>query len=171
MANRIVINFCIGTEQDRRTLSFIGRATAKEMFSGKVPEPAIAAYIEHNFSDHTLRGELNNISNQILVAFVDGEVAGYARITTKGERPEILQGKSAARIADFSILERYHETAAGKLLFEKCLCICKTRQIIWISEHEGTADLNLFTDYGFVKNKDISGVNELGMPLVYLIKE
>ncbi|ACU63536.1 GNAT family protein [Chitinophaga pinensis] len=171
MTNRIVINFCIGTEQDRRTLSFIGKATIKEKFNGRVSEPAITAYIEHHYSDHTLRGELNNISNQVLVAFVDGEVAGYARITTKGERPEILQGKSVARIADFSVLERFHETAVRKLLFEKCLCICKTRQTVWISEHEGAADLTLFTDYGFIKNTTISGVNELGIPLVYLIKE
>ncbi|SFO54554.1 spermine/spermidine N-acetyltransferase [Chitinophaga sp. YR627] len=171
MANRIVINFCIGTEQDRRTLSFIGRATAREKFSGKVPETEITAYIERNFSDHTLRGELNNISNQILVVFVDGEVAGYARVTTKGERPEIFQGKSVARIADFSVLERYHETATRKQLFEKCLCICKTKQVIWISEHEGTADMDLFTANGFIRSTAISGVNDLGLPLVYLIKE
>jgi hypothetical protein len=170
MTNRITTNFCINTEQDRKTISFISRATAREKYSGKVPEADLEAWIEKNFNDHALRIELNNFSNQFLVVYVDDELAGYARVTTKGERPEIFSDRSVIRIADFAVLQKFNGTEAKKSLFEKCLRLCSTQQTVWISEYEGNPDMDLFSDYGFVKNAAIRGVNELGLALVYWVK-
>ncbi len=157
MTNKIVTNFCISTEQDRKTISFISKATAREKYSGKVPEADLEAWIGKNFNDDALRLELNNISNQSLAVYVDGEIAGHARVTTKGERPAIFNGKSAARIADFAVLRRFDETTAKKNLFEKCPRLCGTQQTVWISEYEGNPDLDFFSGYGFVKNPAITG--------------
>ncbi len=170
MANWIVTNFCIGTEQDRRTLGFITKATAREKYNDKVPGPDLEAYIDKHFNDNTLRLELNNISNQTLAVFVDGEIAGYAQVTTKGERPEIFDGKSVVRIANFSVLQKFDETEARKNLFEKCLCLCGTQKTVWISEYEDNPNMDFFSDYGFQKTVSSSGVNELGLPLVYLVR-
>lgn len=170
MTNRIVTNFCISTEQDRKTLSFISKATAREKYSGKVPEADLEAWIGKNFNDNTLRVELNNISNQYLVVYVDDEIAGYARITNKGERPAIFNGRSVIRIADFAVLQKFDETEAKKSLFEKCLRLCSTQEVVWISEYEDNRYLDLFSDYRFVKNPEITGVDELGLALVYWVK-
>jgi hypothetical protein len=170
MANRIVTNFCIGTEKDKKTISFITKAIAWEKYSDKVQKADLEAYIEKNFNNHALLAGLNSISNQTLVVYVDDEVAGYARVTTKGERPEIFDGKSIVQIADFGILKKFDETEARKSLFEKCLCLCGTQKTAWISEHEDNSDLDFFSDCGFQKNMSITGTNELGLPLVYLVK-
>jgi len=170
MANSIRTNFCIGTEQDRKTMSFISKATAREKYKGKVPEAELEAWIEKSFNDPTLRAELNNISNQYLVVHVNDQIAGYARITTKGERPAFFDGSSVVRIADFAVLQKFDETEAKQRLFQKCLQLCNTQQTVWISEFESHPDLDFFTGYGFVKNPAITGANELGLPMVYLVK-
>ena len=170
MANSIITNFCIGIEQDRKTISFISKAAAREKYKGKVPEAELEAWMEKTFNDHALRAELNNISNQHLVVYVNDEIAGYARITTKGERPAIFDGKRIVRIADFAVLQKFDETEAKQRLFEKCLHLCNTQQTVWISEFEGHPNLDFFSGYGFVKDPAITGTNELGLPMVYLVK-
>lgn len=171
MSNRIVTNFCIGTEQDVKIISFITKATIREKYNGKVPEADLDAYIGQHFTDSVLLKELNNMANQTLVVYVDDEIAGYARVTTKGERPEIFDGKRIVRIADFAILKKFGETKAGNNLFEKCLSLCGTQKTIWMSEEEDNRNLDFFSNYGFLKSTAIAGTNELGLPLVYLVKE
>lgn len=171
MVNRIVTNSCIGTEQDLKLLMHIGAATAKERYADKVPVDQLETYIQNNFSFHALRIEANSMANQFLVVWANGEVAGYARVTTKGQRPEILHGKSVIRIADFRVLERFNEIEVRRSLFEKCLCLCHAQQITWISEFSEDVDIAFFESYGFVSNKDMTGINDLGLPVVYLLRD
>jgi hypothetical protein len=170
MANRIVTNSCIGTEQDLKLLMHIGAAAARERYAEKVPVDQLETYIQDNFNYHALRIEANSMANQFLVVWANGEVAGYARVTTKGQRPEMLHGKSVIRIADFRVLERFSEIAVKRSLFEKCLCLCNAQQITWISEFSENADMVFFESYGFVSNKDMMGTNDLGLPVVYLLR-
>ncbi|MBO9202844.1 MULTISPECIES: GNAT family N-acetyltransferase [Niastella] len=170
MENSIVTRFCIGTEQGQGTLLFLGKETANEKYTGNVPPSTLTAFIEDNFSYQVLDAEMNSMSNQFLVVYADGIPAGYARITSKGERPEIFKGKSVIRIADFSVLKKYNEIEVKKSLFEKCLSVCGLHQIIWISEYDQNPDLDFFASYGFVKNTTVTGANELGLPLVYMVK-
>lgn len=171
MENTILTRFAIGTEQGMNTLLFIGAATAKEKYAGKVPENILEEYIRSNFNPELLRVEMNNMSNQYVVAYANGEVAGYARITSKGKRPEIFEKETVARIADFFVLNRFEDVAIKKLLFEKCLLLCNMQQVIWISEYEGHPDLDLFESYGFRINIQINGRQELGLAPIYLVKE
>jgi len=170
MANRIATNSCIGTEQDLKLLMHIGAAAARERYTDKVPKDQLDVYIQDNFSHHALRIEVNSMANQFLVVWANGEVAGYARVTTKGRRPEMLQGKSVIRIADFHVLERFNEVEVKKSLFEKCLCLCHAQQITWMSEFAGNADIAFFESYGFVTDTEMRDTNEWGIPVVYLIR-
>jgi len=171
MVNTIVTKFAIGTEQGINTLLFIGAATAREKCKGKVPEDKLEEYIERHFNSDVLRVELNSMSNQYVIVYCDGEPAGYARITSKGKRPEIFEGKTVARIADFFVLDRFANLEVKKSLFEKCLSLCSMQQIIWISEYRGHPDLHFFASYGFSKNAEIAGPQELGLAPVYLVKD
>jgi hypothetical protein len=170
MENTIVTRFCIGTEQGQTTLLHIGVEAAKEKFTGKVPASKLETYIGQHFNYGVLDAEMNSMSNQFLVVYADGMPAGYARITSKGERPEIFKGKSVIRIADFAVLKKYNDIEVKKNLFEKCLSVCGLHQIVWISECDRHPDLELFASYGFQRNTAVAGANELGLPLVYLVK-
>jgi hypothetical protein len=171
MEKTIETSFCIGTDQCKQTLSFISAATAREKYAGKVTPAQIKDYIQKKFSTGALHVDMNSLSNQFLVVYVDGEVAGYARLTSKGSRPEMLNGKSIIRIADFAVLKKFDDIQVKKNLFEKCLSACGVRQIVWMSEYDQNPDLDLFTSYGFVKNTAVTGLDELGLPLVYLIRD
>jgi predicted GNAT family N-acyltransferase len=171
MENSIVTNFCIGSDECKQTLSFITAATAREKYAGKVLPVRLKEYIQKKFSTGALDVDMNSLSNQFLVVYADGEVAGYARLTSKGSRPEVLNGKSIIRIADFAVLKKFDDVRVKKNLFEKCLSACGLQQIVWMSEYEQNPDVDFFTSYGFVKNTSVTGVNELGLPLVYLVLE
>ncbi|PSL28201.1 N-acetyltransferase [Chitinophaga ginsengisoli] len=168
--NRIVTNSCIGTEQNLKLLMHIGAATAREKYTGKVPVDQLEGYIQTNFSYQALRIEVNSMANQFLVVWVNGEVAGYARVTSKGQRPEILQGKSVIRIADFRVLERFNEMEVKNNLFERSLSLCHAQQITWISEFADDVDIAFWESYGFVHNAAMTGINELGLPVVCLLR-
>lgn len=171
MENTIVTSFCIGTEECKQTLSYISAATAREKYAGKITPARLKDYIQKKFSNGALHVDMNSLSNQFLVVFADGEVAGYARLTSKGARPEIFNGKSIMRIADFGVLKQFNDIRVKMSLFEKCLSVCGLQQIVWIGEYDQNPDLEFFASYGFVKNHAVTGVDEVGLPLVYMVKE
>jgi hypothetical protein len=171
MATKIVTKFTIGTEEGISTLLFLTVATAREKFQGKVSDEKLEDYIRENFNKEVLTMQLNSLSNQYLVVYVDDEPAGYARVTSKGIRPDFFGGKTLIRIADFSVLAKYDNLQVIKLLFEKCISITNMQQIVWISECESNPHLNFFESYGFKKNTDINAPHELSLPAVYLVKE
>jgi hypothetical protein len=171
MATKIITKFTIGTEQGIKNLLFITSATAREKFVGKVPDRELEDYISMNFNKDALMIELNSMSNQYLMVYADDEPAGYARVTSKGARPELFDGKTLARIADFGVLAEYNDPLITKSLFEKCLSISTSQQIVWISEYETNPYLNFFESYGFKRNDDIIAPQELPLSPVYLIKE
>jgi hypothetical protein len=164
------IKFIIGSEQDINTLLFISKAIAREKYADIVAKDRLEAYIHENFNENVLYGEINDMSNQFLVVYADGEPAGYARITSKGRRPEIFYGKPMANITAFGILKKITDGDTKKHLFEKCLSACCRQQTIWISDYSGNADTEFFESYGFSKNEAITCSHELALKPVYLVK-
>ena len=171
MATRIVTKFTIGTEQGIDTLLFITAAAAREKFVGKVPEQELERYINENFNRQVLMTELNSMSNQYLVVYADDEPAGYARVTSKGVRPDFFDGKTLVRIADFAVLAKYSDPLIKQSLFEKCISISNMQQVVWISEFEGSSYLDFFEGYGFKITPEIKTPPEFSLTPVNLIKE
>lgn len=170
MATKIITKFTIGTEEGINALLFLSAAIAREKFARKIPDQELEDYINKNFNKDVLMVEINSMSNQYLIVYVDDEPAGYARVTSKGTRPELLSDKTLIRIADFGILTKYNDVLIAKSLFEKCLSISTIQQVIWISEYENSPYLEFFESYGFIRNTDISHTPELNIIPVYLVK-
>jgi len=171
MPDKIVTKFTIGNKEGFDALFFISTTIAKEKFVGKLDGQEFGDYINRNFNESELLTELNSLSNQYLIVYVNDEPAGYAKVTSKGTRPAIFEGKTLARIADFGVLEKYSDPLIQKSLFEKCLAISTAQQAVWISEYENNPYLDFFESYGFKQNTDIIAPQELPLPPVYLVKE
>ncbi|MFC0514251.1 N-acetyltransferase [Mucilaginibacter angelicae] len=171
MAAEITTKFTIGNQQGIDILSFITEATAREKFAGRVTDQELENYIDANFNKEVLVIELNSMSNQYLIVYVNDEPAGYAKVTSKGARPAFFAGKTLARIADFSVLEKYNDPLIRESLFKKCLSISTMQQVIWISEYENNPYLDFFESYGFKRSNDINVPQELPLLPVYLVKE
>jgi hypothetical protein len=171
METKIVTKFTIGTEQGINALLFLTAAIAREKFAGKVPDQELEDYINVNFNKDALMIELNSMSNQYLIVYAGDEPAGYARVTSKGVRPELFDNQTLVRIADFGVLAKYNDPLISKSLFEKCLSISTMKQVIWISEFETNPYLDFFETYGFERNIDIIAPQQLSLPPVYLFKK
>lgn len=113
--------------------------------------------------------EVNSMSNQWLVVYVDDYPAGYAKITSKGKKPVILDNKRAIRIADFGILKKYAEPIVWNALLEKCLNVCKSYDGTWINEYVQNPLLDFFESKGFVRQPEACQLDELPLASVYLI--
>lgn len=168
---KIETKFIIGNKQGIDTLAFVAVATARQKFTGKIPDRELDEYISTNFNAEVLMTELNSLSNEYLIVYQEGQPAGYARVTTKGTRPAIFDGKTMARIANFNVLKEYSEESVVKSLFEKCLSLSARRQFIWTVAYESDPFISVFESYGFKRNIALSVSKELNLPGVCLVKE
>jgi hypothetical protein len=109
METTIITKFTIATEKGIHDLLFLTEAMARERFAQKLSSEELESYISKNFNKGALTVDLNSMSNQYLTVYVDNEPAGYARITSRGVRPEAFDSKTLARIADFGILAKYND--------------------------------------------------------------
>jgi len=151
-------------------LSTLGAATAREKYATIIPENKLEAYILKRFSLSMLAREMNSLSNQFLVVYSNGEPAGYAWITSGGERPTAFAGKSVARIMEFGILREFDNDAVRKNLIGKCLLVCGIQQIVWVCEYEESREVDFLQQFGFQKQAGITTSHELGLGPVFLVR-
>lgn len=165
----IITRFIVATEQGVNMLSILTRELAIEKYASALDRKCIDSYIDEHFNHKTLIGELNNMSNQWLVTYVDDTPAGYARITSKGKKPSSLDGKKTVRIADFGVLKNYPDAAVTEALLGKCLEICRPYDHVWINEYIQSPLIGFFISKGFVKQDSPSQMDELPLMSVCLI--
>ncbi|WP_142688297.1 N-acetyltransferase [Chitinophaga polysaccharea] len=165
----IITKFTVVTKQGMDALLMLTKELAGEKYSGLLQQKVLDKYISENFNERALIAEINNISNQWLVVYVDDQPAGYACITSKGKRPESLEGKRAVRIADFGVLQKYPAPAVRDALLEKCLAVCKPYENVWLTEYAANPLLPLFENKGFTRQQSAGQPHELSLATVCLI--
>lgn len=167
----IITKFTIATDQGVETLLMLTRQLAIEKYSAIVDPPILDRFIAENFHRKALIDELNSMSNQWLVVYADNTPAGYARITTRGSKPQFLDGKRSVRIADFGILRAFTAPAIKDSLLEKCLAVCRSHEDIqiWVNEHVESPWIEVFESKGFIKTEDTCELEGLPLRAVCLI--
>ncbi|WP_312792945.1 N-acetyltransferase [Sphingobacterium sp.] len=168
---KIITKFTVATEQGIDALLMLTKKLALEKFDSLLKKEEIDKYITEHFNTKTLINEINSMSNQWLVVYVGDAPAGYARITTKGERPDLIDGKRAIRIADFGVLQQYMQAEVMHSLLDKCVGVCSAYEAIWINEHVKSVYIELFQQNGFVlQEKEMTALDNLPLPSIYLIR-
>lgn len=167
---KIITKFTIATEQGVAELLELTEKSITEKLSGLITDAVLTDFITVNYNKQTLISELNSMSNQFLVVYADDVPAGYARITSKGKQPLILENKRCIRIADFGILQHYNDEAVRHSLFEKCMAVAKFYESIWISEYSENPLLPFFEDNGFTRQEVAPDWEGLSLSSVCLIK-
>ncbi|PSK93513.1 N-acetyltransferase [Taibaiella chishuiensis] len=166
----IITKFTVATEQGIDTLLSLTHALAREQYAALLDPADLDHYISRRFNIKTLTAEINSLANQWLVVYADNNAAGYARITGKGARPGILEGKRAIRIADFGILRQYTDPAVAAALFDKCLSVCQPYDHTWLQEYTGSPLNSLLERHGFVRQPDTVVPDELPLASVCWIR-
>jgi len=166
----IITKFTIASDEGMDVLMFLTKKLAEEKFLGLLEPDRLATYITNNFNEKTLVTELNSMSSQWLVVYVDQKPVGYARVTSKGKKPISLENKRAIRIADFAILKEYSATEIRQTLFEKCLSISRHLDGVWINEYIPNPFIEFFEDNGFARQAETCLSDELELPSICLVR-
>lgn len=171
MDSTIITKFTIATQQGMDALLYLTQTIAREKFLPLLTQEQVENYLSENFSEKALMVEVNSMSNQWLVVYANDKPAGFARITSKGERPKTLTQNRVIRIADFGILKAYTDTDIRQSLFDKCLSVCKSYETIWINEYIENPFISFFESQGFIKQDGESKLDGLPLPSVCFIKQ
>ena len=166
---KIITKFTVATERGIDTLSMLTKELAMEKFSSLLEGQEIDDYIARKFTRQVLMDEVNSMSNQWLIVYADDSPAGYARITSRGKKPQVFDGKRAIRIADFGILQKYPAPAIREALLEKCITVCKSYEGVWINEYVGNPLIGFFENKGFARRQETCELDELPLASVILI--
>lgn len=170
MDSTIITKFTIATQQGMDALLYLTQTIAREKFLPLLTQKQVENYLSENFNEKALMAEVNSMSNQWLVVYADDKPAGFARITSKGERPRQIAQNRIIRIADFGIIKEYADPAIRQSLFDKCLAVCKSYEAIWINEYVENPFIGFFESEGFAKQDEKSQLHELPLQSVCLIK-
>jgi len=166
----IITKFTVATEQGIEALLTLTKTLAVQKFAQLLKPVELERYIIENFNAQTLVSEINSMSNQWLVVYVDDQPIGYARITSKGKKPIAVEGKRAIRVADFGICQHQAQQQIMTSLIDKCLTVCSTYEAIWINEPVGSSFTGLFEQKGFIRQPEMSRFDELPLESAIYLK-
>ncbi len=107
----------------------------------------VDAYIPH------MLNRCKQCSGKVLVAEVDGDVAGYATILTRVNSEELEDGDyEYGLVSDLVILEKYRKLGLGKRLLEEAETYARSCEVKWLRigvlAGNPTAE-NLYSSMGF----------------------
>lgn len=138
---------------DLAALQAIGRKTFVETFAEGNSAENLAAYLEEGFSEDKLRTELRNDNSQFYFALQKEEVIGYLKVNW-GDAQSENQDPNALEIERIYVLQQYHGTQVGALLYEQALSIAQARKApyIWLGVwEENPRAIRFYQKQGFVE--------------------
>lgn len=138
---------------DLAALQAIGRKTFEEAFAANNSEENLAVYLEEGFSKQKLEAELRNKNSKFYFALQGDEVIGYLKINL-GDAQSEKQDPNALEIERIYVLQQYHGTQVGALLYEQALAIAKARKApyMWLGVwEENPRAIRFYEKQGFVE--------------------
>ena len=141
------------TISDLSNLQSIGRKTFAETFAEGNSAENLAAYLEEGFSEDKLEAELRNENSQFYFALQKEEVIGYLKVNWADAQSE-NQDPNALEIERIYVLQQYHGTQVGALLYQQALAIANAHKAsyIWLGVwEENPRAIRFYQKQGFVE--------------------
>ncbi len=135
MENQVKIR--IASPADNVLLSELGRQTFYDSFAaGNTPED-MAAYLAGAFSPEKQAAELADPGTRFLIAELDGNVVGYARLR-QDPPPASIPGKQPVEIVRLYSRKEWIGQGIGPALMQACLQEAERRDcdVIWLDVWE-----------------------------------
>ena len=145
-----MVNIRIATKADAELLLSLSRKTFSQTFAAQNSEADMKAYLAENFSLARIREELKESGTTFLLAFIDEQPAGYAKLTA-ARNPELPQPEQA-ELARIYVLQKFQGQQIGKALLELSLAFARQAgaAVLWLGvwEHNQKA-LEFYRKYNF----------------------
>ena len=133
-------------------LQNIGRQTFYETFSNDNSEENMSKYLEEEFSISKLIQELNDKNSEFYFASIDCGIIGYLKLNF-GQSQTELKNNEALEIERIYVLNQFHGTKVGQLLYDKAIQIAKEKKVdyVWLGVwEENSRAINFYKKNGFV---------------------
>lgn len=113
----------------------------------------MAAYMATAFSEEQIARELADKNNIFMMAEIDGEAGGYAKMIVGTAEPEIT-GERPIELSRLYVHQKFLGKGVGPALMDKCLATAKDldRDVMWLGVWEfNPRAQSFYKKYGFVE--------------------
>jgi ribosomal protein S18 acetylase RimI-like enzyme len=137
--------------EDYELVTKVGHDTFYETWKDVNTPADMAVYLKKAFDPKVILADLENPANTFLLASIDDQVIGYAKIRRDRTYDE-FKGESAIEIERIYVFNQYQSQKVGKLLMDECLRISTEENFTWIwlgvniDNHKA---INFYRSYGF----------------------
>jgi ribosomal protein S18 acetylase RimI-like enzyme len=141
------------TAADAENIAALSRQTFYDTFAEFNTKEDMEKFMNESFSMQALIREVETPGNIFLAAFMEDELAGYAKLTASKNPPE-LEGIAAIEIGRIYAAQKTIGHGVGKALMQECIstAIKENKQVIWLGvwEHNQRA-ISFYKKFGFDK--------------------
>lgn len=153
VACRMGIQIQYATAADAEQIAVLSRQTFYDTFAASNTKEDMDKFMNESFSMEALMNEVTAAGNIFLVALLEGELVGYAKLVLSVNPPEL--GEAAAiEIGRIYAAQKTIGRGIGKALMQRCLQVAaeKGKEFIWLGvwEHNQRA-IDFYTRFGFEK--------------------
>ena len=136
---------------DAELLAELGARTFAETFAAENTPEDMSAYLAQSFTPARLADELADPKATFLLASVEGEAAGYARLY-QGEPPSCVTGESPMELARLYVARKWLGGGLGRALMQRCVDEARGAgsRVLWLGVWERNLRAQAFySKWGF----------------------
>jgi len=142
----------LATPEDASVLAELGARTFRDTFAAGNTQSDMDAYLAQSFSPDVQSRELADPATTLIVASLDGQPVGYAKLCT-GAAPACVPGNRALEIVRFYLEKTWVGLGLGGSLMHACLDHARRScvDVVWLGvwEHNPRA-IAFYKHWGFV---------------------
>ncbi len=142
----------IATKEDASLIADISRETFQETFASSNTKEDMDKFMNEQFTRKMLMKESETPGNTFLLAYLDGELAGYARLR-ENNIPPGLPNNNAIEISRIYARSSFIGKGVGALLMDHCLEAARQRgkEIAWLGVwQKNERAIRFYQNWGFI---------------------
>ena len=145
MTEKVQVTIRRANSDDAGLLADLGARTFQDTFAADNTVEDMTAYLASNFSVAQQTAELAHPASAFLIAEVDGQAAGYAKLHA-GETPKDIEGSRPIELVRLYISRDWFGRGVGEALMRACLDEARSagHQTLWLGVWERNARAQAF---------------------------
>jgi ribosomal protein S18 acetylase RimI-like enzyme len=147
------INIRIATKEDASLIAHLSRVTFYETFAGQNTQENMDKFMNEQFTRDKLINEVGADKNIFLVAEIEGDAVGYARMR-EVPNPKDLDSMPSIELARIYSVQSRIGKGVGSALMEKCIDVARNekKRVIWLGVWEKNQHaIAFYQRWGFEK--------------------
>lgn len=144
----IISKFTVGSEEGISDLITIIDSSVEALHQKVIPAEEIKKYISTGIDPRKMINDLNDLSNQLIMTYADGQPVGYSIIKSGALPPNGSEGKRATEMS-FVIIPAFNTAEVRQSLWKKSRSAVSFTDIVWINMLDHDPLMEFFKESGF----------------------